>query len=140
MNYRYLRLFFLLISSMFLSCSDLSNPQDIDSFEINDILENVEMTFNSSNIDALLENYDSNFLHDGDELHEERILWQVRLNDYDIIEIEDITIEYLDDFKAIVSFTLNFDNDEFICPADISDLSYMFKRENEWKIYGNQID
>ncbi|MEA1973235.1 MAG: hypothetical protein U9N34_08090, partial [Candidatus Cloacimonadota bacterium] len=133
-----LRNYSIIFLILLMSCSGLSESQEVDDFEIKNILEDLALAFNSSDIDAILQNYHPQFTHNGNELHEERIIWQVRINDYEFLEIENISIEYLESYKAIVSFTAKFDEIEFSCPENISDFSYFYIMNNDWKIIGNQ--
>lgn len=130
--------FIIILTLVFIGCDGLSEPQEIDDHEIKSMLTDIEIAFNANNFEDIMAFYSDAFLHNGDYLHQIEILWQVRLNDYESLKLSDIKIDYIDDNKAVLSMKVEFDDDIFYSPEDISDFSYLYLTNSGWKIYGNQ--
>ena len=132
-------IFLILLSILFTGCSGFSDAETVDDNKIMDILTDLEIAFNSSDLESIYNLYHPGFLHDGNSMHEERILWQIRVNDFSVLKIENISIEYLESYKAVVSFDLKLGKTDYSCPDEIGDFSYFINENGEWHIYGNHL-
>ena len=132
----------LIFSLLLLFCSrDISTPEEASVGEIENALDAIELGFNLDHIDEIMQYYEPDYLHNDDDIDDVRLDWEIRLNDYQEMEISEIDIE-LDGDRATVSFILKFLNNgetvqEYIEPEDNGDLSYWELEINSWKISGN---
>ena len=112
---------------------------------IEDILSNIENSFNFLDLDGIIDAYYPDYLHNGDDLADIRYIWEFeRMLFYNSLSIEDISIELLsDNTNAIVNFTMILSNEEtsliIIEPDDEDESSYFSKINRQWMIVGNQF-
>ncbi len=131
-------LFFFVIASIIVSC-DLSDPEDVDKAEIEDILNDIVISYTFLDLEGIMENYHLDFLHGSDSFNAEQIIWEIRQNEYDVMSITDIDIELNDNF-ATAFFTLTFDEQTTQEPsAEFGDMSYFYREYDDWKICGNNF-
>ncbi len=130
---------FLPIIFLLLGCIDTSSPQDADEMEIEEILEDIRYNFNNDFLDLIMLHYHPSFHHNFDYKYDEELIWEQRLIDYDIMEFQNLQIEFTSTNQATASFTLYFDDDVFFEPEDHGDLSYFYYDDSEWKICGNNF-
>jgi len=132
----------LIFSLLLLLCScDLSTPEEANLGEIENAFQAIVLAYNLDHIDDIMHYYDQEYLHNGDDIDDVRLDWEIRLNDYQEMEITDINIE-LDGDRATVSFIRKFlsngeTQQEYTEPDDNGDLSYWELGTNDWKIAGN---
>ena len=131
----------LVIALLLLACSEVSSPNEISKYEIEEILGNIEDDFNFADLQGIMSYYHEDFSHNQTNYWEEETIWQLRLTDYNMIEFENIEIE-LNLPLASASFTMKLTNengtDSFQEPEDHGDISYFYRENGVWKIYGNQ--
>ena len=101
-------------------------------------MDSIKVSFNLGELDGIMQNYHPDFLHNTDSFTFEEIVWQERLNQYVLINFEDIEIELHDNF-ANVSFTMKLDEDVFNEPEDHGDVSHFYREFDGWKICGNEF-
>lgn len=134
-------LFLFLLLGIICSCHKPSSPSEIAQASIRERLDTISNSFNNIDLDGIMGSYDEDFLHNGDNWHDERITWQERLSLYNHMEVSDIVIELNGD-RATCRFKVTFSApnvvNEYITPDDIGDMSYYISREDNWLLYGNQ--
>ncbi len=137
---RFSMLMCILTCFLLLSCKDTTSAS-YDESRINEIMYNVENAFNNHDIDALMLNFSSEYLHNGQAKWEIEEVWLNRMGQYLLIDFQNIEIDVHDD-EAMVSFRMKLTNatetvyiDE---PATHGDLSYFFYNNSDWVVYGNQ--
>lgn len=138
---RYFVFFLSLI--ILISCSGTTSPNQVSQYEIEEILENIEDDFNFGDLEGIMSYYHEEFRHNQTNYWEEETIWQLRLTDYNILKFENIEIDLNLPF-ARASFTMKLTNengtDTFQEPEDHGDISYFYREDGVWKIYGNQVD
>jgi len=131
-------LFFFVIASIIVSC-DLSDPEDVDKAEIEDILNDIVISYTFLDLEGIMGNYHPDFLHGADSYNSEQIIWEIRQNEYDVMSIADIYIELNDNF-ATAFFTLTFDEQTTQEPStEFGDMSYFYREYDDWKICGKNF-
>ena len=138
---KYFKTLIIFIILFILSC-DVSSPEETGKVKIRTILEDIELAFNLHHIEEIMEYYNSSYLHNGEDIDDVRLDWEIRLNDYEEMELSEINIE-LDGDRATVTLKRSFYiNQELVLqetePDDNGDLSYWQLEMNEWKIIGNR--
>ncbi|MBC8385562.1 MAG: hypothetical protein H8E57_08615 [Candidatus Cloacimonetes bacterium] len=138
-----MRFSLLIIILLIVSCSDVSSSEEINTYKITDILDNIVLAFNFNDIEDIMKHFHPDFLHNGDDLEDEELVWVIRLNEYDEIRISNIVIDILSEESVIVSFQLIFIIDgieeNYDEPSEQNgDLSYFHKDFEDWRILGNQ--
>ncbi len=134
----------LLISYlMLLSGCDVDTPEDASTGEIMNGLDKIETAFNYHHIEEIMQYYNNEYMHNGEDIDNVTLDWEIRLNDYQEMELSNIVID-LNDSRATVSLTRRFYiNGEKVLeenlPQDDGDLSYWELDVNDWKIAGNGI-
>ncbi|HPR18471.1 MAG TPA: nuclear transport factor 2 family protein [Candidatus Cloacimonadota bacterium] len=127
----------LLAISLF-SC-DLSSPSEVNKAQIEEIFEGIKTAFDFKDVDALMQYYHADFLHNTDDWGDEYAVWQIRMNEYDTFDFANIEIDTHNSF-ATVSLTMTLDNEQTSEPTDENgDLSYFYKTEDGWKVCGNNF-
>ena len=126
-----------------LSCNSNLSKTEIDKSRINDILDQITDQFIAYNINSIMTCYHQDYYHKSYDKDEQKTIWLDRRSQYNLMQIENLTIE-INDNRAVAKFVLKYSNengeDIFVEPEDIGDLSYFIKENNEWKIYGNQLE
>lgn len=131
-------LFLLLISVVIISC-DLSSPEDVNKSEIKNIFDEIKTVFNFNDLDAIMQNYHPEFKHNTNDWAFEEIVWNIRLNDYDVIDFSDLQIDLHGDY-ATVYFTMYLDAEAFQEPStENGDISYFYWDTNRWYLCGNEF-
>lgn len=135
--------FLLSFIFIFLFSCGVSSPEEVDDYEIEQILEEIEKEFNFGNLEGIMIYYHEDFLHNNKNYWEEETVWQLRLLEYNMIEFQNIEVEINGAF-AQASFKMIFTNNSgvhvFNEPEDHGDVSYFYKENQVWKIYGNQFE
>ncbi|MEA2095957.1 MAG: hypothetical protein U9P73_04595 [Candidatus Cloacimonadota bacterium] len=131
----------LLLSFMFLfstSC-DTTSPEELDKNAILDILDSIQLNFNMDDLDGIMQNYHLDFNHNGDSFDWEKTIWEVRLNDYNDLNFEDIEIE-LNGNYATAYFSMHLDDTITEEPSDENgDISYFYRELGSWKLCGKDF-
>lgn len=131
------------IALMILSigCNKITSPS-YDEDRINNILYDMKQAFNNHDIDAFMQYFHYDYLHEGQNRWLMRQIWLGRMGEYLLLDFQDVEIEVYND-EAIVYFTLKLQNqtetvytDE---PAASGDLSYFRYVSYDWYLYGNQL-
>jgi hypothetical protein len=144
-NLRYtlnILIFICILISLFLlmSCKDTTSGS-YDETRINEILYSIESAFNDHDIDALMQYFDINYLHNGQSKWEIREVWLDRMAEYLLIDFQSIEID-VQNGKAIVSFRMKLSNSTSPVyseePLTHGDLSYFIYDNSDWKVFGNQ--
>jgi len=135
-----LPLIFLLITA----CSGFSSPDEIDTYEIEQMIEDIRISFNLADIDQIMFHYHSEFFHNGDLHADEEIRWESRLTSYTEMKFSQLDIDVNDEF-AVVYFDLEFISEDTSLSweepsSENGDISYLYFFEGRWRIYGNQLD
>ncbi len=131
-------IFILIIGSVIVSC-DLSSPEEVDTAEIEEILQDIQNAFIYEDETVIMSFYHPEFLHGTDTYNAEQIIWESRLNEYDLMSIAEIEIELNDNF-ATVYFTLTFDAQTTQEPStEHGDMSDFYREYDDWKICGNNF-
>ena len=100
----------LIFSLLLLFCScDISTPEEASVGEIENAFQAIELGFNLDHIEEIMQYYDQDYLHNGDDIDDVLLDWEIRLNDFQEMEISEINIE-LDGDRATVSFIRKFLN------------------------------
>jgi hypothetical protein len=132
----------LLVLILVLSGCDLSSPEEASIGEIENAFATMELAYDLHHIEDFMVFYDEDFLHNGDDIDNARLDWEIRFNDYQGMELSEINIE-LDGDRATVSLVRKFINNgavqiEYNEPEDNGDMSYWQLRGNDWLIMGNE--
>jgi uncharacterized protein YfaP (DUF2135 family) len=110
---------------------------DNEIIEITSVIEGIFREYNAQNIDAIMDFYDSDFLHNGVDYFNERYIWEDRLSDN--AKVSNISIVWINGNNAKISFTLTLNNITYYVPTDgYEDMIYLRKSVGVWKVYGNQ--
>ena len=128
---------FILLFSI--SC-DTSSSEDLDKNEILDILDSIQLNFNMHlDPDDIMQYYNQNFNHNGDDFDFERIRWEIRLNDYNDLIFENIEIN-LNGNYATANFLMHLDETATDEPSDENgDISYFYRELGNWKLCGDNF-
>ncbi|MCF7912205.1 MAG: hypothetical protein K9M99_06735 [Candidatus Cloacimonetes bacterium] len=132
---------FFLIALIVGGC-DLSSPEEASTGEIANALDALELAFNLHHIDEIMVFYANSYLHNGDDIDDVLLDWEIRLNDFQEMELSDIVIE-LDGDRATVTcrriFYVNGASvQEWNEPEDNGDISYWSLVGDQWLIRGNE--
>ena len=128
----------ILCGLCFISCKT-SSPQEIARAEIEEIIESVRSAYNSGDLAGIMENYHPLFLHKGNSIQNELLIWEIRLNQFPTMDYEDLQIELSGDF-ATADFTLFLGENIFAEPsAENGDLSYFYRTFDGWLLCGNEF-
>lgn len=121
------------------SC-DSESSEETGKILIREKLDELELAFNLHHIDEIMEHYDLDYLHDGDNFDDVQLDWEIRLNDYFEMELSEIEVE-VDVDEATVSMRRSFwrggDIEVLTEPEDSGDISYWEYGIDGWKISGN---
>jgi len=137
-KYIYSLVFILLIS-----CSDLTSPEKLDQNRLEDIIESILDGFEESNIDKIMDHYHLDFLHNENDFNAEKLIWEIRMIDFEQMLIEDNKFE-INDIRATANFQLTFfyGDDEAISmePSEQhGDISYFYKEFDTWFLCGKDF-
>jgi len=139
-SYRLLVLVCVLSGFMFFSCQDTTSSS-YDETRLNEIMYNIKSAFNDHDIDALMQYYDSAYLHDGQSKWEIREVWLDRMAQYLLIDFQSIEVDVQND-RAMVIFRMKLTNATSVVysdePQTNGDLSYFSYDNSDWKVFGNQ--
>ncbi|MCF7918818.1 MAG: hypothetical protein K9N06_02770 [Candidatus Cloacimonetes bacterium] len=139
-----MRLIFLIILSLQLFSCDLSSPEEASKANLTSALDKLQLAFDLHNIDDIMVYYASDYMHNGDDRDDVQLDWEIRLNDYQEMTLENITID-LSGSRATISFNRRFYNNGLMVhvlvdPDDNGDMSYWELKNSEWQISGNELD
>ncbi len=129
-----------------LSC-DVSSSKEIAEAEIEDLFTNIIINFSNGYqyLDDIIIHYDTEFLHSGMTIPDERNQWMLWLIDYNTLEIKDLDIEVIDDYHARANFVLTLSSATseitITVPGDYDNISFfeVDSSDNNWKFIGNQL-
>ncbi|HEX37444.1 MAG TPA: PEGA domain-containing protein [Candidatus Cloacimonetes bacterium] len=127
---------FLLSACIFEYTENEDNEEELN--KIKNVILQIFDEYTMFDVDGIMEYFSNDFLNDGVDYFEERNLWYDRLGkEVEILSFA--SIQLLGDF-AVVSFTIDWDGIVYSVPIDgmFTDLVYLKKFSNTWKIYGNQ--
>lgn len=139
----------LLVTLFFVSCLNTSDPKEINEAEINGILDEIVLQYNSyqyNGLDSILEFYSEDFVHNGMDKADVRHIWEFeRLSEYNTVLISDVYIDFTDTaLNAVASFTLTLSNGEeevvYSEPNDSGESSHFSYLSGEWIIVGNRME
>ena len=124
-----------------MSCGDKVESEEISKDRIEDIFEDIEILFAQGDTDKIMDFYHEDYLHNGDILENAEYNWETRAFNYNFLDFENLEFEF-DSFSATVSFHMILANPDssvtFVEPLEHGDLSYFYKEEGLWQVYGNQ--
>ena len=123
---------------------DISSPEEASEGEIENALVAIELAFDLHHIDDIMVYYGDDYLHNGDDIDDVRLDWEIRLNDYQEMDLSEIEIELNDD-RATASLIRRYLNNneiqqEYEDPEDNGDISYWVLEGNDWRIWGNRAN
>lgn len=122
------------------SCKS-SDPDTIAQNEIRDILYDISTDFNMQNIEGIMDHLHEEYLHKSMISWGFNDLWNDRMTQFNLLEIEVLYIELMDN-KAIVHSTNTFispTHEEILSePEESGDISYFIRDDGMWLLYGNQ--
>lgn len=133
-----IKILVFLITFSLVSCVGYSTQSEVDEQEIRDILTQIKSAFNLGNIEEILSFYHPEFRHEDDDYDDEEIVWEIRLIDYYAIDFSQIEID-LDYDRAVASFILQLDEEEFSEPENFGDISYFYFTSSGWQIVGKDF-
>lgn len=130
----------LLVSILlFLTSCDTTSPEEFDEQAILDILDSIQSNFNMDDLDGIMQNYHLDFNHNGDSFDWERTIWEIRLNEFDILNFNNIEINLYGNY-ATVSFIMHLDDTITDEPSDDNgDISYFHRDFDGWKLCGTSF-
>ncbi len=141
---------FLLFLIIFIISCDSTNPKIYAEAKINEILTDLELSFNSNDLDQIMKYYHSDYRQykDGYYLSKADIYdkWEYRLAEYSILDIDEREIEVSGDFWAVVTCKMSLISDDEILeynePSEENgEISYFYKTSSgEWKICGEHFN
>jgi hypothetical protein len=131
-------LLILLVSGCNLTVSTEGNSQEWEEkLQIKEVIRDIFVAYNEEDIYDLMDYYDLDFLHNGKDYYETRILWEERFGHYALVE--NIIVLQIQNNEATVSFRLFLDGALNNVPIDgYDDVTHLRKVNNIWKMYGNQ--
>jgi len=140
-----IKLGFVLILFVVLSCSDISSSEEENKVIIEQTLTDISIAFNFDDLSGIMDRYHPDFLHNGNDWNDEEFIWEGRMIEYLEMEITDVEIDLISSSRATAEFILTFRNSETEViwnePSEENgDLSYFSYVNSEWKISGNQIE
>lgn len=131
-----------LLFIIFCTSCDVTSPDEANEAFLREALDDLIIAFNLHHLNEVMELYDYNFLHNGDEIEEVTLDWEIRMNDFEEMYLENINIEFNGE-EALVTCHRRFYNNGIMVavfnePEDNGDISYWELDNNEWKITGNR--
>lgn len=128
----------LFISACNITISTGENSQAWEEMQqIKEVVRGIFAAYNQQDVNDIMDYYDSDFLHSGNDYYEIRNLWEGRFGKYALVE--NIIVLQMENNEARVSFRLFLDQGLCNVPIDgYDDVTYLRKDNNEWKMYGNQ--
>jgi len=109
--------------------------------EIRDILYDISVDFNLKNVYGIMEHLHTDYLHKGNIAHHFNMRWLQHFDRFSLLEIEVLYIE-IQDNKAVAhtrnKFISAYETMTLNEPADNGDISYFYRDNGVWYIYGNQ--
>lgn len=135
---KYILPLIMLILFFSISC-DTTSPEELDKNAILDILDSIQSNFQFYDLDGIMQYYHQYFLHNEDGYDWERVIWEIRIADYDELNFENIEIE-LNGNYATASFLMHLDEITTDKPSDENgDISYFFYDFESWKLCGKDF-
>lgn len=136
----YLWLIILPLLILLGSCKG-SDPDTIAQNEIRDILYDISMNYNAQDIEGIMDHLHDEYLHNSMISWGFNDLWNDRMTQFNLLEIEVLYIEMMGN-KAIVHSTNTFispTHEEVLNePEESGDISYFIRDDGLWLLYGNQ--
>ncbi len=136
-----LRWLMLLLSLLILQSCLFTSPENTDVSQIRALLYDLSVAFNLKDIFAVMEIVNNDYLHDGLTPFTIRELWLNRMDEYQLLAIENIEVDIKGDY-ATASFRMVFEAPgsvvTFYAPENLSDASFFYYERGSWKLYGNQ--
>ncbi|MCB5231357.1 MAG: hypothetical protein WCX83_01010 [Candidatus Cloacimonas sp.] len=140
-KYWLIGLLFLLALFSFSSCR-LSDANQVDVYQINEILDDIENGVLLYNPEQIVQYVHPEFLHNGNYARDIEMIWQIRTVNYSRLKLEqrEIKISYI--YATVkMKMTLKSGDREIVSdePSDeYGDLSYFIRENGKWYLYGNQ--
>lgn len=132
----------LLFIGIFLGSCKEDSSDKIAQKEIRDILYDISVDFNLKNMYGIMEHLHTDYLHKGKIAYHFNTDWLDLMAQYSLLEIDVLYIE-LQDSKAIVhlrkKFSSSYETMEQNDPEDNGDISYFYRENGVWYVYGNQL-
>ncbi len=132
----------LLFIGIFLGSCKEDSSDKIAQKEIRDILYDISVDFNLKNMYGIMEHLHTNYWHKGKISYHFNTDWLNLMAQFSLLEIEVLYIE-LQDSKAIVhlrkKFSSSYETMEQNDPEDNGDISYFYRDNGVWYVYGNQL-
>ena len=129
---------FALLSLFLLSCS--SSNDEIDKANISEIIYRIQEAYNQRELPVLMGYYHRDYLHSGKAYQSAYSTWEHRSTIYGTIAISVVDIEIYDEDFAYTQLMLYFYNDDTpIGPFTAEDISFFYRVDGKWQIYGNQL-
>jgi len=135
------RIFVIVILLTILSC-DITSAEEASEANLRTALDELELAFNFHHLDEIMVHYSTEYLHNGDDWEDVELDWNIRLNDFQEMELENVVMD-IGDGRATVSFNRRFLNNSImeevlIDPEENGDMSFWEREFDEWKIIGNK--
>lgn len=130
------------ITVLIITACDVTSPEEANEALLQTALDDLELAFNMHHLSEIMDLYSYDYLHNGDEWSNVELDWNIRLNDYQEMDLDDIRLD-INGEEAVVSCVRRFYNDQIMIavfnePDDDGDISYWELKNNEWKISGNR--
>ncbi len=132
----------LLLAGLFLGSCKEDSSDSIAQKEIRDILYDISVDFNLKNMYGIMDHVHDDYLHRGKIWHHFNNDWLNLMAQFSLLEIEILEIEVQSN-KAVVHmrtrFSSVYEQIELNDPEDNGDISYFYRYNGVWMIYGNQL-
>lgn len=136
-----IRLVILLTIALMIASCGWNDPQDTAIAEIRDILYDISVNFNFSNIIGITNYVHPDYLHKGMRDWSLRELWLDRMASFSLLSIDYISVQVNGNY-AIATMRMTFDSasETLILqePGDSGDASYFYFDGDKWRLYGDQ--
>lgn len=131
----------VLLALLLVGSCKTSDPEAVAQREIRDLMYNISVNFNLSNITPIMDYLHSEYLHKGLIAYHFNDLWLDRMAQFSLLEIEVLYIEIQGDLAVVHSnnkFSSAYETLTLHEPEDSGDISYLKRDNGVWQIYGNQ--
>ncbi|MCD4820181.1 MAG: hypothetical protein K8S23_15980 [Candidatus Cloacimonetes bacterium] len=138
-----MKLFFFSLLLLLISCSDLTSTEDLDKSRLNDIFDTIKTGFYENDSDLIMKTYHQDFLHNENDFNAEKLIWGIRVVNYDQIAIENLEFSIHENWASAnfrLIFTYNDEETVFDEPSEeLGDLSYFYKEFDTWFVCGKDF-
>ncbi len=130
----------LIVALLLGSCGE-DDTEQLAQREIRDVLYDISTDFNLKDMYGILEHLHIDYLHKGKITHHFNSDWLSNMARFSLLEIEVLYIE-IQDNKAVAhtrnKFSSSAENIILNEPEDNGDISYFYRDNGMWYVYGNQ--